>query len=211
MMKLNDKNPGALEFTIFEKNVAVTDEDLITAEMQFENNYLKNCKGLIFHCLVRNLKGQYANVLFAENLNSLKEAEKGFSENLAAKEFLQCINHTSVKVFYHEILKNNFTVPETFGCIEHGLFTVKSDSFSEDNLLKASEDIEKKYLSSFSENSGHFMGKINTETYSEIAFGSTLGKTREICFGYVNNPVCQPLLNMFIPESVNLDFWTVIA
>lgn len=212
MIRLNGKSPKALEFTVFEKNSSVSDEELITAAMQFEALYLKNCKGVIFHCLARNLKGQYANALFAENMDNLKEVEKGFSANTEAKKFMECINHQSVKVYYHHILTVNVMIPKTFGCIEHGCFTMKNEkAFSEKTLLEISEVVEADYLSSFTEHSGHFIGKIDNEVYSEISFGDTLGKTREICFGYENNPVCQQLLNHFKLETVNLDFWIVVA
>ena len=45
----------------------------------------------------------------------------------------------------------------------------------------------------------------------EITIGETLGKTKEICFGYFNNPYCKPLLDMADETTMELDFWYLIA
>ena len=71
--------------------------------------------------------------------------------------------------------------------------------------------IEKEYLNSFDNNLGHFMGKIDDTTYSELTFGETLGKTREICYGYFGIDAGMELMNMYILEKVDLDFWYLIA
>jgi len=212
MIRLRNKSPKVMEFTKFEKAENVTDEDLITSLMTFEKEYLSKQEGIIFHCLVRNLKGEYANLLFADTMNSLKNIEEGFMENDASKNFMGNINPQTVKIHYHEILKENFQVPENFACFEHGTFVIKKDiDFTEKNMLSISNKIETEYLNTFDNSLGHFMGKINKETYSELAFGKTLGKTREICYGYFGIDAGMELLNLYVPEKVDLDFWYLIA
>jgi hypothetical protein len=125
---------------------------------------------------------------------------------------MMAINPQTVKIRYHEILDNNFQVPKNFSCFEHGTFSPKKDiEFSKSNLLYVAKKIEDGYLNTFENTLGHFIGKINDKTYSEITFGQTLGKTREICYGYLNIEVGMKMMTMFIPETTDLDFWYLIA
>jgi len=55
------------------------------------------------------------------------------------------------------------------------------------------------------------MGKVDNGTYSEITFGKTLGKTKDICYGYFNIESGMKMMNMCDPETTNLDFWYLIA
>jgi len=212
MIRFNNKVAKAMEFTKFAKAEGVREEDFLTALLKFEKNYFKDAKGLIFKCYLRNLKGEYADLLFAENMDVLKQFEEGYMENSHFQEFMKVIDPNSVKVHYHGVMKKGFQVPENFACVEHGTFSPKNDiEFSEKNMLSISDKIETEYLNSFENSLGHFMGKIDNETYSEIAFGKTLGKTREICYGYFGIDSGIELMNLYVPESVDLDFWYLIA
>lgn len=212
MIKQENNSIKVMEFTKFKKAEHVTNEDLIAAAMNFESTYLSQQNGIVLHCLVRNLNGEFANVLLADSMESLKNIEAGFNNNEAVGTFMQNIDTTSVKVHYHQILKPNFVVPENFTCIEHGTFSPKENtSFSEEKMLSISNTIESTYLEKFDNSLAHFMGKIDDTTYSEIAFGKTLGKTREICFGYFGFEAGQELINLYQQESVDLDFWYLIA
>jgi hypothetical protein len=212
MLRLNQVKPTVMEFTRFTKADAITDEDLISLIMKFENDYLKNQSGLIFHCLVRNLKGEYANLLFAEDIQSIKDIENGFTSNATAKEFMKSIKPQTVKVHYHKILKDNFQVPDNFSCFEYGTFSPKDHShIFEENLLLVSAQIESTYLDTFENTLSHFMGKIDDETYSEITFGRTLGETKQICYGYYNIESGMKMMSMCDPETMDLEFWYLIA
>ena len=212
MIRLKENQAKVMEFTKFEKAENVTNEDFITSVMKFEKEYLSTKEGIAFHCLVRNLKGEYANLLFADSMENLKKIEDGFMDNEVSKNFMGNINPKTVKVHHHMILKGNFQVPENFACFEHGTFAPKEESdFSEKGLLSVSEQIENEYLNTFENSLGHFIGKIDDKRYSEIAFGKTLGKTREICYGYFGIEPGMKMLNMFNLDTVDLDFWYLIA
>ena len=212
MIRLQESQANVMEFTKFEKAENVTNEDFITSVMKFEKEYLSIKKGIVFHCLVRNLKGEYANILFADSMNTLKEIERGFMDNEASNNFMGNINPKTVKIYHHEILKENFQVPENFACFEHGTFAPKEEiDFIENDLIAVSDQIEKQYLNTFENSLGHFVGKINNERYSEIVFGKTLGKTREICYGYFGIEPGMKMLNMFNSKTMNLDFWYLLA
>jgi len=212
MIQVNQATPALMEFTTFTKTNDVTDEEMIDLVMKFEHDYLKKQSGLIFHCLVRNLKGEYANLLFADNMGSIKNIEQGFSSNDSAEKFMAAINLQTVKVRYHEILDKNFQVPTDFTCFEHGTFSPNSDMvFSESKLLSVSKQIEEDYLNTYENSLGHFIGKVDDKTYSEITFGKTLGKTREVCYGYLNIAAGEKMMAMLDPQTTDLDFWYLIA
>ena len=210
MIKIFDKAPKVMEFTSFRKKENVTDDELIQAVIQFENSFLKNQNGVIFHCLVRNFNNEYANVLFADDMDSLNKLVKSANENNTASHFFNLIENKSIKMNFNKIEKNNFKIPDQFSCIEYGTFSLKNkDDFQK--LISVSEIIEKEYLNKEENTKAHFIGSISENLYSEVTFGKTLGKTKEICFGYMENSSCQPMLAMADETSMQLDFWYLIA
>lgn len=202
--------PRVMEFTSFRKKETVTDDELIQAVIQFESSFLIQQKGVLFHCLVRNFNNEYANVIFTENKKDLNELEEKAINNDITKNFFSLIEKGSTKINFHHIEKENFEIPQYFSCIEHGTFSLKNKNDFE-HLITASNTLEKEYLSKTTNTKGHFIGTISGNLYSEITFGETLGKTKEICFGYTQNKYCQPLLKLADETSMNLDFWYLIA
>lgn len=209
MIRVNNNFAKAMEFTSFKKKENVTDDELINAVLKFETTIAKQ-KGVIFHCLVRNLNNEYANVLFVEHIEHLHVLSKELAAHPEAKDFFSFIDMTSVKMEFHEILKDNFKVPEGFACVECGTFTLKADA-SIDALLKVSEELEQHYLHNFDNHLGHFVGSVAAQKVSEIALGKTYAKTKQECFGYYENQYGQAFLNLADLNSVVLDFWYLIA
>ncbi len=118
MIRLNQNFAVAMEFTTFKKKESVTDDALINAVLQLESTFLKHQKGILFHCLVRNSDNAYANVLFVDNKNALKELEQNVYDNEAAKTFFDMIAEGSSSINFHDILKTKFTIPTSFSCVE---------------------------------------------------------------------------------------------
>lgn len=199
-----------MEFTSFSKKNKVSDDELIQAVLQFERSFLSHQKGVVFHCLVRNLNNEYANVLFAENMETLKEIEKSAPQNPYATHFFGQINPGSIQMNFQTIEKGNFEVPEHFACVEYGTFSLKNKSDFK-SLLSVSDNIEQQYLFKSENTKAHFIGRISENHFSEVTFGSTLGKTKEVCFGYMENEHCQPMLEMADETTMKLDFWYLIA
>ncbi|WBX71178.1 hypothetical protein [Tenacibaculum retecalamus] len=210
MIKKDRTNAKVMEFTSFKKKENVTDDELIQAVIQFENSFLANQEGILFHCLVRNFNNEYANVLFADNMDTINNLFKEAENNDSTKHFFSLIEDESVKITIHQIEKENFRVPTHFSCIEHGTFSLK-DNNDYKNLINVSNTIEKEYLNKLENTKAHFIGTVSDNLYSEITFGETLGKTKEACFGYMENNFCKPLLEMADETSMKLDFWYLIA
>ena len=80
-----------------------------------------------------------------------------------------------------------------------------------ESLLAVSKSVEENYLHDSGNTVEHFIGQVDEGTYSEMVFGETLDQTRRTCFGHMGNPVCEELLGLFDPGSVDLDFWYVLA
>ena len=210
MIKKKQAIAEVMEFTSFKKKENVTDDELIQAVIQFENSFLASQENILFHCLVRNFNNEYANVLFADNMNSINKLFEDAKSNNSAKHFFSLIENESVKITIHQIEKENFVIPENFSCVEHGTFSLKEKNEFKD-LIKTSNTIEQEYLNKLENTKAHFIGTISENVYSEITFGETLGKTKEACFAYMENVFCKPLLEMADETTMKLDFWYLIA
>lgn len=209
MIRWNNLPAKAMEFTSFRKKQNVTDDELLFAITKFEKA-LSTLDGLIFHCLVRNFSDEYANVLFATEIENLKQLESNLRKNEDVANFFKLIDMGTTKVEFHEILQDNFEIPSSFSCIEKGLFSLKD--FNDSALLQEiSSEIECNYLTTFSNTKAHFVGKIDSNAFSEITFGETLGATKQICMGYFDNESCKNLLNRIDEKTMHLDFWYLIA
>jgi hypothetical protein len=209
MIRVSDNFAKAMEFTSFKKKETVTDDELINAVMKFET-VLSKQSGVIFHCLVRNFKNEYSNVLFVTEIDDLRKLEENVMQLQEAQDFFKLIDEQSIRMAFHEILKDDFLVPNHFSCFECGTFELKNKNENL-KLLTVSESIEKKYLYTFENTRAHFIGSVKENRFSEITIGETLGKTKEICFGYFNNQFCKPLLEMADETTMDLDFWYLIA
>ena len=209
MIRVSNNFAKAMEFTSFKKKETVTDDELINTVLEFET-VLGKQSGVIFHCLVRNFENEYANVLFVTELDDLKKLEENVMKLSEAQDFFKLIDEQSIKITFHKILKADFEVPNHFSCVECGTFALKNDNENH-KLLTVSKNIEKEYLNTFENTKAHFIGSVKENRFSEITIGETLGKTKEICFGYFNNQFCKPLLEMADETTMELDFWYLIA
>lgn len=199
-----------MEFTSFKKKDHVSDDELLQAVLQFEEHFLTLQEGVIFHCLVRNYKNEYANVLFADHMDTMNAMFKSVHENDAANRFFDLIEEGSVTMNFNQIQKEDFKIPKDFSCVEYGTFSLRSPKPLEE-LITISDNIENHYLNTTENTQAHFIGTISDTLFSEVTFGKTLAKTKEVCYGYTENIHCKPLLDAADPESMQLDFWYLIA
>lgn len=210
MIRLNGNQPKVMEFASFEIKDTTTEDELINAVLAFEEKFLTNQKGILFHCLVKNQQKTYANILFAESEEALLHIQQSANQEQIAKDFFSLMKVDSVKMNIHNIEKNDFEIPEHFSCVEHGTFLLKSTS-SLENLKANSNKLESFYLNDFTNSKGHFIGSLKDNKFSEVAFGQTLGKTKQICYGYLTNEIGIEFLNLLDDKSMNLDFYYVLA
>lgn len=199
-----------MEFTSFKKKEDVTEDMLLQAILKFEQEFLANHDGVLFHCLVRNRDNEYANVLFADNMETMQAMFKGVQESPEAQAFFSLIEEESVTMNFNQIQKDNFQIPKDFTCVEFGTFSLQSPMPVQE-LVSISNEIEDQYLNASENTLGHFIGVLSETLYSEVTFGKTLAKTKEVCQGYLDNTHCKALLNAANSESMKLDFWILVA
>lgn len=210
MIQKTGKFAKAMEFTSIDKKEGVTDDELIQSAMQFEQLFLQQFDGILFHCLVRNLNGSYANVLLADDKTTLEELSKHINGNEVVQNFFDKIDNDSVKMSFSKIEKEGVTPPVNFSCVEYGTFALK-DASTVEQLLESSKQIETHYLAQNDNTKAHFISTINENLFAEVTFGATLGKTKEVCMGYLENEQCKPMLALADADSMELDFWMLVA
>ena len=209
MIRVSNAPVCAMEFTSFKKKAEVSDDELLFAVLRFERQ-LAQVEGMVYHCLVRNYDNEYANVLFATSMETIKSLEAVIGNTKETQDFFSMVEVNSVQVEYHEISKPDFALPEYFGCIENGKFSLK-DSNQQTALLLASDAVEYTYLNQYENTKGHFISRRDENQYAEIVLGQTLGSTKEICYGYFENIACLSLLDLIDESSMNLGFWYVVG
>ncbi len=199
-------------FARFEKRDSVEAQALIEASLRFRREFLYTQPGIVKHCLLANLEGQFADAIFASNRESYDEMVRRYPEQESASGIMSLLEPSSVRLTPTAILGDQIRVPDDFACLEFGTFEPKQPGqFSEGLFVAASRRVESQYLSSFAESKGYFVGKVDDDTYAEVALVQSLGAAREICGGYGENPVCADLVALFDPASVDLDFWYLLA
>lgn len=212
MLQKSSNSPTVMGFTRYEKRENTKSEDLIQASIDWQRNFLEKQSGIVMHRLLGNLRGQLADAIIAVDQASFSNMAERYQEDASAKNLMALIEPESIKPMLNLILKEDVQVPIDFSCIEFGTFQPKQNGdFSETTMLAASKRLEDEYIAGYSQARAHFIGKVDENTYSEIAFVQTLGAAHEICNGYLSNAVCGELLSMFNPASFDLDFWFVLA
>ncbi len=208
-----DLGPVAvMGFARYSLEDGVDPAEFVVAARAWQKSFLGEQPGIAMHCLLGNLRGEFADVILATDQASFIAMSQTHSAHPSSAPLMKMLDKESIRLTLNTLLGGSKSLPEGFSCVEFGTFQPKdSASFSEANMMAASDKIEQKYLPRFQEAKAHFMGKIDDNTYSEIAFVETSGAAREICNGYVGDPNCLPLLEQFEPTSVDLDFWHLLA
>ncbi|WP_421781951.1 hypothetical protein [Kiloniella litopenaei] len=208
------KDLGSLKtmgFARYEKRDGVETAEIIEAALNWRHDFLSTQEGIAMHCFLGNDKGHFADAIMARDHQSFMAMCEAHPQAKSSQEFMALLKPDSIRLTANTILKENVTVPTNFSSIEFGTFSPKPEVFDEGKMLEISNRIEENYLNQFTEARAHFMGKIDDTTYSEIAFVENLGMARRICNGYVQDDTCLELLDIFDPESVDLDFWFKLA
>lgn len=186
--------------------------DLIAAARSWQKDFLSKQPGIALHCFLQNQSGDFADAILAVDEADFAAMSEAHLKAESSRAFMDLLDLGSIRLCKNLLLQPLKCIPESFACIEFGTFRAKAGAgFSEKRLLSAAYQVRQDYLSNFPENRAHLIGKVEDETYSEICFVETSGAAREICGGYMTESACQPLLSLFDPKSVDLDFWHVLA
>ena len=199
-------------FARYEAKPGVGAPELIAAARRWQKEFLNDQPGIAFHCFLGNAAGGYADAILARDEASFAAMSEAHLQAPSSRAFMELLDTGSIRLCLNRLMIDLEVVPDGFSAIEFGTFRPKEvGGFSEEVLTAASRRIEQEYLAAFPETRAHLMARAGENTYSEICFVETEGAAREICAGYVSHAACAPLLNLFDPASVDLDFWHVLA
>lgn len=212
MLKFDLGLVSVLGFARYRLNDEADPAQFVTAAREWQKSFLKEQPGIAVHCLLGNLKGEFADAILATDQASFLAMSQAVFSAPSSKQMMDMLDQKSIRLSQNMLLGTPKPLPDGFSCIEFGTFKPKDTaSFSEIKLMADNDKVEQEYLSQFNEVRGHFIGKIGDETYSEISFVEDSGAAREICNGYLKNKECLTLLEQFEPTSMELDFWHLLA
>lgn len=199
-------------FARYEAREGVKAAELIAAARKWQKDFLAHQPGIAMHCFLGNSKGHYADAILATAGDDFAAMAEAHMQAPSSKAFMELLQLDSIRLCRNELLMPLQSVPQGFAALEFGTFRPKQgNGFTEDALRSASDRVERDYLVHYPETRAHLMARAGEGTYSEICFVETEGAAREICGGYVTSEACAPLLELFDPASVDLDFWHVLA
>lgn len=212
-MLRKDQGPmKVMGFARYDAKPGVGAPELIAAARQWQKEFLSHQPGVAFHCFLGNASGGYADAVLARDEASFAAMSEAHMQAPSSRAFMDLLDPGSIRLCLNRLMEDLDAVPEGFAAIEFGTFRPEDDgSFSEEALMAASRRIEQEYLATLPETRAHLMARAGENAYSEICFVETEGAAREICGGYVSSAACAPLLSLFDPASVDLDFWHVLA
>ncbi|MBL4906347.1 MAG: hypothetical protein JKX94_02770 [Sneathiella sp.] len=212
MLNKEMNNLGVMGFVTFEKLPDVNSEDVIAASLRWQREFLKPMEGMGFHCLLGNLNGGFADLIFGTDRSAFERMNELFPSAPSSAAMMKLLDRESISMRSAELLKKDFSIPVSFSCVEAGFMrAVKPGQLMPEDVVHASETLERDYLEAYANTQGHFVGTTEENSYCEVTFGQTLGQTREICFGYEAAKPCSDFLDLFDKPSFEFDFWFPLA
>lgn len=199
-------------FARYEKRAEAETGRLIDAALTWQEEFLHPMDGILFHAFLGNLRGGFADVILARDDARFDAMLSAHMEAPSARAFMALLDTDSIRLSRNRILKPVASPPSDFSCVEFGTFAIADGAKADEpDVLAISDRIEAEYLDRHDNTRLHFIGRGGEGRFCEVTFGRSLGETKRLCEGYVGHPVCQPLLDLCDPASVDLDFWFVLA
>lgn len=203
---------SVMGFARYEAKEGVEAANLIAAAHRWQKEFLAHQPGIAMHCFLGNSRGHYADAILATDAGAFAAMAEEHMQAPSSQAFMKLLRPDSIRLCRNDLMNPVQSVPAGFAAIEFGTFRPKhANGFTEDMLRSASDLVERDYLARDPECRLHLMARAGEGTYSEICFVETEGAAREICGGYLTSEACAPLLGLMDPESVDLDFWHVLA
>ena len=199
-------------FARYERRDGAAPEDVLAAALRWQEDFLSTQNGILFHAFLGNLSGQFADIILARDEASFDAMSQNNPTAKSSQDFMALLDPASIRLCKNFNLNNGIMPPTDFACVEFGTFKLSEgvDATARD-VQKASDQIDATYLKDSANTRAHYVSQIDDHTFSETVFGRTMAATRRICAGYVGDPDCEQLLKLFDPESVDLDFWFLLA
>lgn len=204
MINVVGAKPKVVELSIFSRAEGVSADDLIRSFLRFEQDYLSEQRGVMFHCLAQNSKGLYGSLLFAQDLITLDEVTRSFPCSKVYPSLLGCIDRNTAYTQVHTILSERFLLPESFQYIEIGEFEPKDK-----DLSTRLEEVDFRQTAN---TVGYFLGRRNDGHFLEFVFGETLEHTHsQILDSEYGIGINTDHDETFDTSTGSFSFWSLIA
>ncbi len=212
MLRKPDGPLSVMGFARYEKREDVETERLIDRALTWQETFLRPMEGILFHTFLGNLIGGFADIIFARDAESFDAMGAAYADAPSSSALMELLSPGTIRLSRNRVLKPVTAPPSDFSCVEFGTFEIaQGTDAGERDLLAISERIETEYLDRSDNTRLHFIGHGGENRFCEVTFGRSFGETKRMCDGYVGHPVCQPLLDLCDPASLDLDFWYVLA
>lgn len=209
---MTDNNVQTFGFAQYRKRSNASAEQLLEACLVWQSSFLSQQEGILGHWLLGNLQGEFADLILAKDSTSFQAMAAAHPEHASSRALLEFIDPESIQLRTNQVLGRGFSVPTNFACVEYGTFSPKPGAKIDHHaLIEASNRVEDEYLSQHPDSKAHAVAAVGEDVYSELALVSTVASARRICFGYLDSSSCTDLLQLFDPDTTNLDFWYVLA
>ncbi|MCJ8346381.1 hypothetical protein MJH12_12630 [bacterium] len=186
-------------------------EEFLKASEELNTKVFPKLKGFIGRKLLRGEDQNFCDLLLWETMKDAKNAMDVVMQCETCLKMFQFIDQSSMMMNHFEVLSAtkedlNFEA----GALEIGLVELNKNSKIEDVLEKA-EQVHKKYLSQQNGFVAQFLAQNENGLYSEIVFNQKdMHQAKEICSGYLENPICLDYISHFNQESTKLDFFEIV-
>ncbi len=209
---MNNTHVQTIGFARYQARTETAPETLLEACLRWRHEFLDRQHGIVGHRMLGNLRGHYADIIFAETREHFDAMAAAHPNAPSSTAMLQLLDPSTIVLRTNDVLGSPIPVPTDFSCVEYGTFSPKPGvTGNVSSIIDASTRIERDYLPRHPESRGHAIARVDENTFSELAFVHTLAGARRICGGYVDDPSCADLLGQFDPDSTDLDFWFVLA
>ncbi|HMS31998.1 MAG TPA: hypothetical protein PKA29_01845 [Candidatus Saccharibacteria bacterium] len=94
-----------IETSQFKTKGGVSDEQLLTASQQAQDNYLAQCKGYESRTLAKHTDGTWLDIVVFASTDDAQAALQGFNGNPHTKAFEECIDPQTARMNHWEIAK----------------------------------------------------------------------------------------------------------
>ncbi len=198
-----------IEFSHTVLTLGTTEADLVSRVLAFENAYLTKRPAFLFHALVTNGKGRYGHLVVASEREAFSLAMREAPDTPTMGALMAALDMDKIQMRTHSVLDETFEVPRFFGCFEQGVFRPNNEEeFDSEVFVHRAEKVRSQYLEGRPEFLAQTVADAGDGLYSELVFTASLAHAEKTCAGYLESPICAPLLELCDPETTDLTFWT---
>ena len=94
-----------IAFAPIKLKAGVSEEEFLKASEDFEANFVKQQKGILKRILVRENDGSYVDIVFFEDMDTIRRVVEAEKNSAVCREFFKIIEEDSGEHRVYEVLK----------------------------------------------------------------------------------------------------------